>query len=141
VATFESHCPGGRCLLTGRNGTSDRGRLEACCAWDLLLDMGDDYGGSGYYYNDGDAVPPRDEEPITIPALFVTMEKGGELRALVADADAENTVSAGSVGYVGVVAYGRWRPPTHYSVALLWALAVCAIWASAVASARKYEER
>ena len=50
--------------------------------------MGDDYGGGGYYYNDGDAVPPGDEEPITIPALFVTMEKGGELRALVADADA-----------------------------------------------------
>jgi hypothetical protein len=108
VATFESPCPGKRCLLIGRNGTSDRGRLEACCAWDLLLDMGDDYGGGGgYYYNDGNAVPPGDEEPITIPALFVTMEKGGELRTLVADAYPKNAVSAGSVGYVGVVAYGR----------------------------------
>ncbi len=47
AATFESRCPGGRCLLTGRNGTSDRGRLKACCAWDLLLDMGDDDGGGG----------------------------------------------------------------------------------------------
>jgi hypothetical protein len=119
----------------------NRGRLEACCAWDLLLDMGDGYGGGGYYYNDGNAIPPGDEEPITIPTLFVTMEKGGELRALVADADAKNTVLAGSVGYVRVVAYGRWRPPTHYSAELLWAFAVCAIWASAVVSARKYGER
>jgi hypothetical protein len=141
AATFESRCPGGRCLLTGHNGTLDRGRLEACCAWDLLLDMGDVYGGGGYYYNDGDAVLPGDKEPITISPLFVTMEKGGELRALVADADAENAVLAGSVGYVGVVVYGRWRPPTHYLAALLWALAVCAIWASAAASARKYGER
>jgi hypothetical protein len=119
----------------------DRGRLEACCTWDLLQDMGDDYGSGGYYYNDGNAVPPGDKEPITIPALFVTMEKGGELRALVADADAKNAVLAGSVGYVGVVAYGRWRPLMHYFVALLWALAVCAIWASAAVSARKYGER
>ncbi len=107
AAMFKSRCPGGRCLLTGRNGKSDRGRLEACCAWDLLLDMGDDDSGGGYYYDDGDAVPLGDKEPITIPVLFVTMEKGGELRVLVADADAENVASAGSVGYIGVVAYGR----------------------------------
>ncbi len=59
----------------------------------------------------------------------------------MADVDAKNAVSAGSVGYVRVVTYRRWRPPTHYLAALLWALAFCAIWASAAASARKYGER
>jgi hypothetical protein len=103
--------------------------------------MGDDYGGGGYYYNDGDAVPPGDEEPITIPALFVTMEKGGgAARAAGGRGRRERGVGGEHQVHRGGRVQ-RWRPPTHYLAALLWALGVCAIWASAAASARKYGER
>ena len=136
TTTFESRCPSMRCLLTGRNGTSNPAHLEACCAWDELQPMGDDDG-----EDDGDAIPPGTEEDITIPALFVTMEKGYELYDLVMDAIAENAVSVGSVKFVAVVPYGRYRPAVHYSTMLLWALAIFALWVSSRRSAKEYEER
>ncbi len=69
------------------------------------------------------------------------MEKGGELRALVMDADANNTVLVGSIRYIRVVPYGRYQPLVHFLMVLLWALTVFAIWVSAAASGRGYGER
>ena len=92
--------------------------------------------------DDGDAIPTADEEAIVIPSLFVTMEKGGELYDLVKDAEAENAMSVGSVRYVAVVPYGRYRPPAqHYSAILLWVLAIFALWTSASGTAWEYGER
>jgi hypothetical protein len=135
TTTFESRCPSMRCLLTGKNGTHNPAHLEACCAWDELQPMGSDGD------DDGDAIPPPMEEDITIPALFVTMEKGYELYDLVMEAIAENAVSVGSVRYVAVVPYGRFRPAVHYSAMLLWVVAIFALWISASRSAKEYGER
>ncbi len=132
--TFESKCPTMRCLLTGRNGTSNAKYLEACCAWDDLMIMSSDGD------NDGDAIPQYDEETIRIPSLFVTMERGTELYDLVRSANQYNAMSDGSVRYVGVVPYARYRPPVHYSTMALWIVAVCAIWYSARESAREYKD-
>ena len=130
-SSFESRCPSMRCLLTGRNGTIDESRLEACCAWDVLMVMG----------SDGDDGKTPGEEDVVIPCLFVTMEKGTELYDLVTDAYTNNAVVAGSARYVEVVPYARWRPPVHYSTLLLWSLAIFALWSSARRSAREYGER
>eukprot|EP00578_Thalassiosira_sp_NH16_P024652 CAMPEP_0181092762 /NCGR_PEP_ID=MMETSP1071-20121207/9086_1 /TAXON_ID=35127 /ORGANISM="Thalassiosira sp., Strain NH16" /LENGTH=949 /DNA_ID=CAMNT_0023174953 /DNA_START=5 /DNA_END=2854 /DNA_ORIENTATION=- len=131
VDSFEGRCPSERCLLTGRNATDDGTMLEACCAWDLFLRMstdGDD---------DGDAVPQEEEEDITIPALFVTMENGEELYDLVVDAG-RNSERGDSVQFVNVVPYQRWYPSVHYSSIVVWLLAVVTLGVSAYASAVEY---
>jgi hypothetical protein len=71
-AMFELSCPSERCLLTGWKDTLGWGRLKAFCAWDLLMAMGADS-------NDdrGNAVPPGDKEPITIPGAFCDNGEGG----------------------------------------------------------------
>jgi hypothetical protein len=133
--SFESMCPTMRCLLTGKNGTTNPGYLEACCAWDDLLVMSSDG------EDDGDAIPSEQEEGIYIPSLFVTMEKGQELYNLVRLALEDNAMSDGSVRYIGVVPYARYHPPVHYSTMILWALAVYAVWYSARESAKEYRGR
>lgn len=131
VDSFEGRCPSERCLLTGRNATDDGTKLEACCAWDLFLRMSTDGD------NDGDAVPQEEEEEITIPALFVTMENGEELYDLVVDAG-RNSEQGESVQFVNVVPYQRWYPSVHYSSIVVWLLAVFTLWISAYASAVEY---
>ncbi|KAL7545547.1 hypothetical protein ACHAWF_008897 [Thalassiosira exigua] len=129
--SFEKKCPSERCLLTGRNASDDGTILEACCAWDTYLRMstdGDD---------DGDAVPQEEEEKITIPALFVTMEGGEELYDLVMDAEG-NSQGGETVQFISVVPYGRWYPPVHFASVLLWALAVFTVWISTYASSKGY---
>ena len=67
---FKSRSPSRKCLLTGRNGTSDAGRLKVCCGWEKLQIMGSNGD------NNGDAIPTGNKEAIIIPALFVSMERG-----------------------------------------------------------------
>ena len=131
-AKFEKQCPSQRCLLTGRNASDDGSTLEACCAWDNFLRMGTDG-------DDGDAVPEEEEEDITIPALFVTMEYGDELYDLILDA---NTNTAGeSVQFMNVIPYARWYPSVHYSSIAVWVLTMFALWISAYSSAKEYRYR
>lgn len=140
---FDSQCPSKRCLLTGRNSTikvetsettnDEHYYMEACCAWDVLLQMSSDGD------NDGDLIPMYNEEEITIASLFVTMEKGDELYDLIVNADDYNAASDGSVRYINIVPYARWYPVVqHYSMILLWVLAVFTLWVSTYESAKEY---
>mmetsp|Transcript_31204 Transcript_31204/g.57715 ORF Transcript_31204/g.57715 Transcript_31204/m.57715 type:complete len:845 (-) Transcript_31204:161-2695(-) len=129
LENFEKHCPSQRCLLTGRNASDDGSVLEACCAWDTYLRMGSDG------VNDGDAVPQEEEEEITIPALYVTMEHGEELYDVVVDAALQQ---GETVQFVNIVPYGRWYPSGHYSGVLIWVLALFTLWIAAYESAKEY---
>ena len=128
---FQDRCPSRRCLLTGRNGTSE-GMLEACCAWDTYLRMGGDGD------DDGDALAPEEEEAVVIPALFLTMEQGEALY----DVATEAALQQGDlVQFVSVVPYRRWYPTGHFSSVIVWALAVATLVWAARASADEYRAR
>ncbi|KAL7542989.1 hypothetical protein ACHAXR_012286 [Thalassiosira sp. AJA248-18] len=131
VDSFEKKCPSERCLLTGKNASNDGSTLEACCAWDAFMRMGADGD------DDGDAIPPEEEEDIIIPALFVTIENGEELYDLVIDAD-QNSGGGESVQFLNIVPYARWYPSVHWSSVLLCVLAVFTLWISAYKSANEY---
>ncbi|KAL7466917.1 hypothetical protein ACHAXS_007190 [Conticribra weissflogii] len=131
---FREKCPSERCLLTGRNGTDDDTKLEACCAWDVVHRMASD----GV---DDDAVPQEEEEPIVIPALFITMERGDELHQLIYDSERNNdlsTATLGEVEFISVVPYARYYPNFHWEGLVLWVLAVFALWVSCWMSAGEY---
>ncbi len=146
MSSFEDHCPSLRCLLTGRNITitaSNDGsgntaatttKVEACCAWDVLMPMvanGD---------SDGDAIPEHEEEEITIPAMFVTMENGEELYDLVIDAMLNSEGGGESVQLINVVPYARWYPSGHVSSIFVFMLAVFTLWVASYKSAREYRD-
>jgi len=129
LENFEHHCPSQRCVLTGKNASSDGSTLEACCAWDMYVRMATD----GEL--DGDAVPQEEEEDIVIPALFVTMESGDELYEVVVDA----AIQQGEiVQFVNVVPYARWYPPVHFSGIVVWVVALLTLGVSAYGSATEY---
>ena len=139
MSSFEEHCPSLRCLLTGRNSTTTDAttKVEACCAWDVLLPM---VANNGDSEDDGDAIPEQDEETITIPSIFVTMENGEELYDLVIDAMLNSENGGESVQFVSVVPYARWYPSGHISSILIWILGVFTLWMASYKSAREYRD-
>lgn len=141
MSSFEKHCPSLRCLLTGRNTTTpsidgETMKVEACCAWDELMPMNTHGDGE----DDGDAIPENEEEEITIPSMFVTMENGQELYDLVIDAMLNSEGGGESVQFVSVVPYARWYPTGHISTILVMILGVFTVWAATYTSAKEYRD-
>ena len=99
---FLKNCPSKSCLLTGENTS---GKLEACCAWDLPVWLCSD--------------PTITEDNVHIPAIYLTMEQGNQLRKEMK----YNPVQA--------VLYARYRPAYNPSALLIWALGV---WVAALAA-------
>ncbi|KAL7507629.1 hypothetical protein ACHAXN_004775 [Cyclotella atomus] len=131
---FRGACPSERCLLTGRNVSEDGSVMEACCAWDLPVQMSSDG-------DDGDAVPQSQEEDVVIPSFFISMEDAKKLLAVTDDsADSTNVEGAGSVYYISAVPYAKWYPKFHYSTVVLWAMAVFTVWISCYESASEYRK-
>jgi hypothetical protein len=91
-------CPSQACLLTGKKEES--GDMEACCSWDLAV----------WLYLD----PTFEEGAITIPAAFVTLEQGNQLRQ---DMYRQNSP-------VRIVLYSRPQPDRIWSSMLIWMLGV-----------------
>lgn len=125
---FQAHCPTQRCLLTGKKIGDDK--MEACCAFDTLVRMSSDGD------DDGDSIPAHEEEAVTIPALFLSMERGDELYDLVLDTS--NNSGGTTLQYISIVPYERWYPDAHFSSFMLWALAVFAVWISCRQSANEF---
>ena len=125
---FEAHCPSQRCLLTGKE--IGGGKMEACCAFDTLVRMSSDGD------DDGDSIPAHEEEAVTIPALFLSMERGEELYDLVLNT---SNNSGSTLQYISIVPYEQWYPDAHhFSAFMLWALAVFAVWISCRQSAGEF---
>jgi signal peptide peptidase-like protein 2B len=91
-------CPSQACLLTGKKEES--GDMEACCAWDLAV----------WLYLD----PTFEEDAITIPAAFVTLEQGNQLR--------QDLFRLNSP--LRIVLYSRPQPDKIWSSMLIWMLGV-----------------
>ena len=104
--------------------------MEACCAFDNLISMSSDGD------DDGDSIPAHEEEAVTIPALFLSMERGEELYDLVLDTS--NNSGGTTVQYISIVPYEQWYPDAHFAAFMLWALAVFAVWTSCHQSANEY---
>ena len=90
--------------------------LEACCAWDVHMNMG------------------GDSEMVFIPALFVTMEQYALLQSL------EEAFLLGSGPRPQVLAYERWYPSPNASTFLLWLLGVLVTGLSSYVGAWEYRE-
>ena len=128
---FEKYCPSQRCFMTGRNVSEDGSMMEACCAWDLPLFMGDD--------DDDKSTTTSKEEDIHIPAYFITMSDAEKLNTVLLDSlDSSNLESQGSINYISVVPYAKWYPNFHYSTLVLWVMAVFTVWISCYMSASEY---
>mmetsp|Transcript_9476 Transcript_9476/g.17182 ORF Transcript_9476/g.17182 Transcript_9476/m.17182 type:complete len:753 (-) Transcript_9476:120-2378(-) len=117
---FASSCPSQRCLLTGAN-TTDASMMEACCAWDLHV----------WLY--ADPTIANDTEPISIPALYITMEQATTLFDLMDQADASETL-------VDMVLYQCQRPSYNAASIIIWALGVFVAAVAAYLSAADYRE-
>lgn len=129
---FREACPSERCLVTGRNVSEDGSVMEACCAWDIPIQMSSD---------DGDDIPSGDEEDIVIPAYFISMEDATKLTTVVEDSlGSANLEGAGDINYISAVPYARWFPSFHYSTLVLWAMAVFTVWISCYESASEYRK-
>lgn len=104
-------CPSKACLLTG-NKTLDGNSLQACCAWDLAI----------WLYND----PIFNKDDVVIPAVYVTVAQGLQLRQEMMQSPVKVTMSA------------RIRSNYNVSALLIWALGVFVATLAAYLSASDY---
>jgi hypothetical protein len=108
-------CPSRACLLTGATRENDPSQYQACCAWDLHI----------YLY--GSATTDKEEDAVTIPAAYLTMQQG---QALLAQMDTQ--------AHVGATLSARWRPHYNVSSMLIWAMGVAAATLASYLSAADY---
>ncbi|KAL3822118.1 hypothetical protein ACHAXA_011896 [Cyclostephanos tholiformis] len=122
--SFVSGCESRRCLVTGRNVTrgvdgdgddDDVTSYEACCAWDLHI----------WLYEDSAVARDKNNEGVTIPAVYITMEESSMLLDLVRGAG-----GGGSSDPIVITVYERPRPVYNASAILIWALGVLVAWIS-----------
>ncbi len=109
-------CPSNRAFLTGKTYPDTNPQtMEACCAWDLHV----------YLYADTSMSP--DLEPVTIPAVYITMHEGHLLlNAIQSDSSLMLTL------------YRRYEPEYNISGVLIWGLGVFVAALSAYLSASEY---
>ena len=112
--SFVTSCDSQRCLITGKNETKDDGKslqYEACCAWDLHV----------WLYTDTN-IPKEQQQEITIPTVFITMEQSTELLDLV------RGVNDSGGDPIVLSIYKRYQPTYNLSAVLIWALGVFVAW-------------
>jgi len=115
VSKFEDVCPSQRCVMTGGlDFVVLETKREACCAWDLYMDMGDD---------------PHIEVEVHIPSTFLTMEAGDNLIQMVQNNEG-----------IRAVVYERWHPQFNISSILTWLLGTWVTWISSWMSAKAYRD-
>ena len=102
---------------------------QACCAWDLSI----------WLYPDNTEAADE-QESITIPAAYMTMQQFSDLVALQADYDSLPVVNGQGVAVTAVL-YARWRPAYNLSAIVIWLLGctVCAV--AAYTSASDYHQK
>lgn len=155
-----ARCSSQRCLLTGKED-AETGTLEACCAWDIHLEMN----GDGSLRQEG-------AEAVEVPSLFANMAQGTELLGMLegsgasrpvvglpVDADGGNntktntfstsasdgaatgtaTIAAEDTG-ISVTMYRRWYPSPNASSFLLWMLGTFITWIASYLSAAGYRK-
>jgi len=116
-ASFANACESQRCLVTGKNVSSDDDgsiRYEACCAWDLHV----------WLY--GDSAIPESSEDVTIRAVYITMQEASELLDVVRGSAAGG--GGGGNDPVVLSVYERHRPRYNASAVLIWAFGVFVAW-------------
>lgn len=106
---FETKCPSKRCLLTSNRNVE---LIQACCAWDIYFDMGDD-----------DTVID-----VNITSTFLTMEEGDALVQMLRDGEVQAQVSL------------RWYPKFNISSLLICVLGTFITWLSGWISAKAYRK-
>ena len=136
--SFLTTCPSAACLLTGdtqqqQQDTSassssvysssvySSSLSTACCAWDLHI----------WLYNDPDlekALQDKGADPVTIQALYLTMQQGHELLHLMS-----STTSS-----LLIIPYQRHRPKYNFSAIIVWAVGVFVAWLASYLSAAQY---
>ena len=125
-----SDCKSQRCLLTGRsrirNEIFDNEYMQACCAWDLHMDLG----------------PSRNihVDMVNIPITFITMRDGDELSYLVKKmeekANTDNADKDDDSYYLFSVMYEKGFPKWNLSSYLMWIMGVFTVWYGSWQSAR-----
>lgn len=147
-----SRCSSQRCLLTGRED-EEKGTMEACCAWDIHIDMN----GDGTLRTEG-------AESVVVPSLFANMAQGSELRETLGGSGATPPAVGLPIGNVGadgvstnafansapgsaaedtgvsVSMYRRWYPSPNASSLLLWMLGTFVTWIASYLSAIDYRK-
>lgn len=127
-----NRCASQACLLTGNVSDSDTDgdkKMQACCAWDLSI----------WLYPDNNYHAP-DDQPITIPAAYMTMRQFSDLVALQAEYESGVGIPNGG-SPVTVVLYSRWRPYYNVSAVLIWMLGCFVAAVAAHASAGEYHRQ
>lgn len=117
---FQDTCLSKRCLLTNKfefNPSTGTELMQACCAWDIHLNMGGDDN-----IND-----------VNITSTFLTMRNGDDLVKMVQD----NQSPAGN-GNIQAKVYLRWYPNYNFSSVLICILGTFVTWISGWRSARSY---
>lgn len=124
------NCASQACLLTGK--TQPRApegiMYEACCAWDLPI----------WLYPDTQKQPTNEsshaitEDPIQIPAAYMTMAQAAKLKAICDAADRNQNA------IVSAKLYARWRPTYNLSAFLIWMLGIAVAALAAYLSASDY---
>ena len=111
-----SSCPSQRAYLTGKNNLDANSQtMEACCAWDLHV----------YLYADTSISP--EVEPVTIPAVYITMQEGHLLL---------NAIQSDSSLMLNL--YRRYEPEYNISGILIWGLGVFVAALASYLSASEY---
>jgi len=129
---FEEMCPSQRCLLTGEVEVIGRGRvrqlqqqpegsnsmMKSCCAWDLPI----------WLYSDSELQQDASIETVTIPAFYVTIEQGDQIKDVISTTGTFSTITM----------YRRYAPEYNLSGLVIWALGVCVAALAAYLSASDY---
>ncbi|GFH53164.1 signal peptide peptidase-like 2B [Chaetoceros tenuissimus] len=110
---FEKTCSSQRCVLTG-NTDSTQNLVQACCAWDIYMVLGDD---------------ASITEDIDISSSFLTMEKGKELLDLL---ESQENITA--------TVYLRYYPKVNASSVLICILGTFVTWLAAWINAKSYRD-
>jgi len=108
---FKIKCPSQHCLLTG-NRNIESELMQACCAWDISFDMGDD-----------DTL-----HDVNITSTLLTMAEGNVLVKMVQN------------GEVQALFYLRWFPKYNISSLLICALGTFVTWLAGWLSAKPYRD-
>jgi hypothetical protein len=116
-------CSSKLCLLTGKPVDGDDSKEEACCAWDFHI----------WLYGDHDLHKELPNDPVTIPAAYLTMRQGMQLLK-----DIQNGSSAGPIT---AVLTSRYRPKYNPASILIWMLGVFICALAAYLSAGDYHHK
>ncbi|KAL3775884.1 hypothetical protein ACHAWO_012902 [Cyclotella atomus] len=116
---MDGSCVSNKCLLTGQNTTEGSiTNYQACCAWDLHV----------WLFSDSTM---KDEELVSIPAVYITMEEADVLLDMVRGA-----ADVGNVVTLSV--YERYVPKYNFSAVLIWAFGVFVAWIASYISSGEY---